>query len=356
MFNIDPQRSEKTIEFYKYRGWLNYFRAALALGMSPEKMNPLDSLIWLDSLLFGLKPRTRRVYIASFKWWLHHMRLNKISHGGWPKDLDEAIAKINLMKSDKYNVKSDSKSKSKKSKKPGNTSSNKEKSVDIFEIFDIEDELLNLSRKTSKLLHKWTDDVFTFMYANILVGLRPCEWQRAYLKEVEVEVDNVVTKRLCLIIYNAKTTNGRGHGEMRHIVLTEMAECSKNLIRKQLDTVKNHKRNGISWEQYYNGISAELRRMTRRYLKRPGKYPTYPTLYSTRHQFVANSKLAGLNDDEIAALLGHATDLTASLHYAKKHKGTGGFCVKPIASEVAKIKLVKKPNKYAVAYHQTCRI
>lgn len=91
MFNSNIQRTQKTNEFYKYRGMLNWFRAARELEIPPELLTPSDFMIWIDSLFFTLRSRSRRVYLASLRTWLNYMRVAEIAHGGNPKDLDEAI-------------------------------------------------------------------------------------------------------------------------------------------------------------------------------------------------------------------------------------------------------------------------
>lgn len=49
--------------------------------------------------------------------------------------------------------------------------------------------------------------------------------------------------------------------------------------------------------------------------------PQYPTLYSTRHQAIANAKATGINDIMIASLFGHISPVTNRKHYGKKQYG-----------------------------------
>ncbi len=49
-----------------------------------------------------------------------------------------------------------------------------------------------------------------------------------------------------------------------------------------------------------------------------------PTLYSTRHQAIANTKAEGFTPLQIAALFGHVSIHTASEHYAPKNRGQTG--------------------------------
>lgn len=54
-----------------------------------------------------------------------------------------------------------------------------------------------------------------------------------------------------------------------------------------------------------------------------------PTIYSTRHQAVANAKEAGLSSVAIAAMFGHSSVITAARHYGKAVSGTGSSKVRP---------------------------
>lgn len=54
-----------------------------------------------------------------------------------------------------------------------------------------------------------------------------------------------------------------------------------------------------------------------------------PTVYSTRHQAVANAKETGLSSVVIAAMFGHSSVVTAQRHYGKGSSGTGSSKVRP---------------------------
>lgn len=59
-----------------------------------------------------------------------------------------------------------------------------------------------------------------------------------------------------------------------------------------------------------------------------------PTIYSTRHQAVANAKKEGLNPLVIAAMFGHSSIVTASRHYGKSMHGRGGSSVRPSVQNI----------------------
>tara|TARA_B100002019_G_scaffold269059_1_gene261525 strand:+ start:266 stop:1270 length:1005 start_codon:yes stop_codon:yes gene_type:complete len=205
------------------------------------------------------------------------------------------------------------------------TSHSKKKSLNLKELKSIDNKL-----KDSK--SRWAKPTRIFIRAGKYTGLRPIEWQRA---EINIE------KKL-LRVFNAKSTNGRSLGETRTLSL-------KHLDDKQIKDIENHillVKNIISknaWDQYYNGCSSLLKRITRKLWPNKKKYPT---LYSCRHQFSADMKASGCTKREVAALMGHANDLTAQEHYGRKLFGTRGR--KPIVNSVdlQRVKETNKNNKF----------
>ena len=74
------------------------------------------------------------------------------------------------------------------------------------------------------------------------------------------------------------------------------------------------------------------------------------TLYSCRHQCIADLKHNGYQLSEIAAIVGHGNDATATEHYGKKRYGRKrGGLPQPNPNDVAKIKqvLAVKVQKWA---------
>ena len=62
------------------------------------------------------------------------------------------------------------------------------------------------------------------------------------------------------------------------------------------------------------------------------------TLYSGRHKFSSESKFM-LPLEQVASLMGHATNRTAAVHYGKITHGSGTLMVSPVKSEVARVKI-----------------
>lgn len=84
----------------------------------------------------------------------------------------------------------------------------------------------------------------------------------------------------------------------------------------------------------------------------------YPTLYSTRHQAVANAKANGLDEISIASLFGHISTTTARLHYGKAIHGSGKIQPLPhhinlavVVANLPQQQLVKLIEKHQLTQH-----
>ncbi len=137
-------------------------------------------------------------------------------------------------------------------------------------------------------------------------------------------------------IQNAKNTNGRSHGETRTLVL-------KNVKEEDLLAIRNHLNNirmflGMDeYDYFYNGCAIALYKACRQCWPRRKRHIT---LYSTRHQFSANAKSSGFSRQEVAAMMGHAVDITATIHYGRKQAGNEELSVNPIEEDVFKVRSI----------------
>lgn len=201
------------------------------------------------------------------------------------------------------------------------TSSSKKKSFNIKEIEDLDQELIN-----SKNI--WSNPLRIWIRAAKYTGLRPVEWKNVKYLEESKEI----------VVINAKNTNGRSFGDVRTINLKHLKDFMIKDILLQIKIARTMDESG-NWEKYYKGCSNLLRYTSRKIWKNKKKYPT---LYSCRHQFSADMKASGCTRREVAALMGHGSDLTAEAHYGRKKYGKSS--VKP---EVNKndLKMVKTGEK-----------
>lgn len=205
------------------------------------------------------------------------------------------------------------------------TSSHKKKSFSVKEYKALEEMVLAGN-------YRWGKPTLYWIKAGILIGLRPVEWQNVEYDEYE----NV------LVVKNAKHTNGRANGSHRNLSLNHLSDEDLDIVLKHADFAKRMNEND-NWKIYYQGCSNFVKYAVRKLWPHKERQPS---LYSGRHQFSANMKASGCKRNEVAALMGHNTDETASQHYGKKIFGTR--VRKPEVNEVdlSKVKTVQ-PYKFS---------
>lgn len=309
-------KAASTVQAYLKRGNQLWLRAAKECGLSPMIMSPSDFIHWLENQLPTLKPASRRQYIASVKQHLLMMRDNVDVYLVASDALEWAFQQSQQMRSADYVS-------LKKGIKPwrGKTSSQKSKHLHVTDLSE-------LVKQTTDMRGKWIKPALLWMAANMVVGLRPGEWRSAYVSQQ--------AEKKILIVQNAKNTNGRAHGVLRHIDITGLKAEEFKLVISQCDAAKQHSTNDDAWNTYYRGVRKTIHRITRAILPNQRKYPT---LYTSRHQFAADAKSAGMSKIEIAALMGHAIDETSTTHYGKRKHGRGKCRVRADAAEMATIRV-----------------
>lgn len=221
-------------------------------------------------------------------------------------------------------------------KKTKKTSNKKMKKFPIKDFMAILDVLEGLNEKVY-VSSNFVNYLKFWLNAGIITGLRPVEWGTSEYIDVKGKEK--------LIVKNAKNSNGRAHGETRTIHLNNLTEDEKKIIKQHVENA-NYFQNIGKFSFFYKSCADLLRRIGNRLWP---KREEIPCLYSLRHQFAADAKASGLTREEIAALMGHATDDTATVHYAKERSGRNAkdFCrVKADPEEVLKIRMVyEKVNK-----------
>lgn len=254
-------------------------------------------------------PNSWRYYRASFNFYAE----NEFNHGRLNQEILDKIKDVL------------SKTKSgEKTYIPKRTSAKKSKNLN-------EKDLKELLEALSNSNNKWSTATTLWIQAGILAGLRPIEWSN-----VEIKYND--KNKIFLVVKNAKNTNDRSHGENRNIDLSFLNEKQENLIKNHIKVAKGFYENNL-WKKYYEGCSNLLRNVTRKIWKNKEKYPT---LYTARHQFSSNIKASGYTPEEVAALMGHASDQTAQEHYGKKRYGKKGKGPKPDKNDVKNVKIKTK--------------
>ncbi len=145
----------------------------------------------------------------------------------------------------------------------------------------------------------------------ILLGLRIDEFKR-----VRLVVGN---NKTILFVRNAKFDKIRSHGKYRRIHLTRYSDDQLENLQELLQIIHLN-----DHEKLMKNLGDCLYRLCKQLFPRRKKTPS---LYSMRHQFIANAKAAELSDVEIAALVGHKVNDTAKRHYARAGKGCSLQCL-----------------------------
>lgn len=307
-------KTNATIQAYLHRGNQLWNRAAESYGLTTTEMPANNYIEWLIKLLPVLRPTSRRQYLAASKEYLLMRREIAKTSLHICIVLDAAIQKLMLVQASDYNsineiVKT----------WRGKTSNQKAKRISI-------NELGELAKYAKSIKGKWMKPAMLWMTANLIVGLRPCEWRSAYIEQSEGHT--------IMVIKNAKNTNGRSHGELRHIELSQLKREELCLVMLQLNATKLFATNDVEWNKYYLGVRKAIYKITRGLLPAKRKYAT---LYTSRHQFAADAKSSGMSKVEVAALMGHATDETATMHYGKKKHGKGHCRVKATVADISAV-------------------
>lgn len=221
------------------------------------------------------------------------------------------------------------------------TSGKKKKSISEKELSRIADMI-----KERPPTSYWERAGLKLFISSYHIGLRPCEFFSATVRTKPIDDCN---SQEYIVVKNAKTTNGRSHGKLRHISIGQMDENIRKLIINTINMARAsrdaHNRT-ISPEDFVKrasqGFSIFMRKVFPRKILRI-------TLYSARHQFCANMKRSGLSRAHIAALMGHGSDVTAGRHYGKRRSGRSSpFAPTPVEAEVAKVRIKAKPFKNKV--------
>lgn len=236
--------------------------------------------------------------------------------------------------------------------------------------------------KRFKLLYK-------FIQANLIVGLRPSEWLNVCL------ACNIENECFALVVKNGKNSFGRANGEYRYLYLinatsdeinyvttfywdyqAHLAKLVKTFIqRHELFRVQNNYESnkevnpltyliedfeptvyphlGVNdvydqWKNPKKGLAElAMRSIQNELYERFNEFKRVndledvnterPTIYSTRHQCIANAKASNTDEYEIAGFFGHSSIETNGRHYGKAWYGWSNFSFKPAIESIEKV-------------------
>lgn len=174
-----------------------------------------------------------------------------------------------------------------------------------------------------------------------LTGARLVEWPTAKFGPCS---DPDYAWQLTLV--NGKHSNGRAHGETRVLRWEWLPEDLVAQTKAWIFAAREAAANGC-YDTLISTLESLMRRVTKQLFP---KRQRRPTLSSARHAATARWKMnyvvsARLPEDKelglaiVAALLGHATDETATRHYARAGEAGGRFPTPtPDPEEVARVR------------------
>lgn len=191
-----------------------------------------------------------------------------------------------------------------------------------------------------------------FIRANLMVGLRPVEWfnsnlisylHRDAFGDYKYTLDGEISSSNAIEVLNAKHSSIRGNGESRTIVLETLDNRQLTHLQRWLQAIEVLRTNDLdelSEAAINKKVFGSLQRAIRRVLTKAGWIGEIPTIYSTRHQAVANAKADGQSQREIAALFGHSSTETARQHYGKKYSGYSGRSMRAAPESVLAVRSI----------------
>jgi integrase len=191
-----------------------------------------------------------------------------------------------------------------------------------------------------------------------VVGLRPHEWAKAEVVWVSpaeigdvdelhhVAVEGVEDALLpYLRVVNGKNTNGRSHGRYRHLNLSRLAPSVIEQVTAFAERMRAVHDSG-QYSTFYQGAKKLLQRTNMKlHHRNAGKWVQ---IYSARHAFSTAAKKT-LDQEGVAAAMGHATTKTASAHYGRRSVAGGGLGAMPVASEIMRVRLVRASRAAQIA-------
>lgn len=312
----DTTVSEKTLQAYSKRShqlflkWLKEQGEDLTTNF--EDTDAVKFVRWLISRKPEFKASTWRMYRQSVFVML--MDYKAIDKGNYIDDAIEMIQEDSVVRA------SNSLSGTKRNndvsdgKKKENSSSLKYKK---FPLNDFKRVIAWLRFKSRSKIGR---DLEIWLKAGLLTGLRPSEWKGTDLVIVKDD-STIYGRRAYLHVICAKATNGRGFDVVRTLDLSVMPDDELKLIQEQSDkSVALYEKD--AFELHYRECADLLKRCGKTlWPRRKMRY----TLYSCRHQAIANWKSSGMSKIEIAVLAGHASHQTAGESYGRKSSGWKGL-------------------------------
>lgn len=318
---VETTATPETLAKYEVRGRQLFHRYLREKGIAHEDATPGDAdaprfVTWLFALKPTLKATTWRMYRAAVHYYLEL----HIDQGG---NITEAQA---LLERDAAIRSRDAFSGNRRSKGTRDGTEKIASSSLKMKRIPVDDMQRILSWLRIKSRSRWSQATSTWLSAGLLCGLRPSEWERTHLHETPDQLA-LHNRRVWLYVICAKATNGRGFATSRTIDLSTFDDESLGIIREMVEMAGKWRKAG-TFRENQNSCAQLLANCVRNLWPRR---KMSISLYSARHQAIANWKAAGRTRAEISVLAGHASIMTAAEKYGRKSSGWSGVKAIPNA-------------------------
>ncbi|MGM4903445.1 hypothetical protein AB8B21_31490 [Tardiphaga sp. 866_E4_N2_1] len=208
---------------------------------------------------------------------------------------------------------------------------------------DVSDDLVRIRYHVRSTVSENADKLVALLDCGELTGARFVEWPKA-----KFGPSTLAGYAWELVLVNGKNSNGRSHGETRTLRWTELPDQLVSQVKYWIDVANAAAAIG-RLDTLQDSLESLMRRSTKTLFSRRMK-AAHPTLSSVRHVAAARFKMvyvaSATTEEEmqlglakVAALLGHASDASATEHYARAGGLDGRYPVPvPDALEVARIR------------------
>ena len=164
-------------------------------------------------------------------------------------------------------------------------------------------------------------------------GLRPCEWEHATI--------DYAAGTACLTVANAKRSDVRSNGVTRKLLFDPVCNREETAsLQVFLRDIRGWTNSGKTFPDLYDKCRKRLYYVCR--VLQAGLDQNSDlaiSLYSPRHQFAADMKASGLSKAQVAALMGHASEESATIHYARRKDGRKRVPPRSPESEVDSVRV-----------------
>lgn len=318
-----PTRTPSTVQMYATCGrqLKDRYRREHMLSLRDEP-NPVSFANWLLGIRATVKPTTWRVYRQAAISTIQAMDSHEVEQA---LAMIEAAIDLDFGEARMTHVRRDAEGEGER------TAAHKAKSI-TYEQFTI------VVRDLPRASHSsYVRPLAAWIVAGMATGLRPSEWEAATFSYVD-DPRARRGRRVYLHVANAKATNGRANGERRTLDLTNLSDEGLEAVERFVEYAADWAHDG-AFMKNKNACSRILREVSPILFRSPnGKLLT---LYTLRHQFVANMKTV-YPAEELAALLGHSATDTQGVWYGKKRSGWAPEHIRdvpaPVESEVALVR------------------